>query len=180
MLQFVLLFVSIVAVFGLLLAFILIIFVWLLWPMIIGAQWVPTSMKVVRRMLELGDVREGDVVIDLGSGDGRIIITAAEEYNARAIGIEADPIRLIWSRCVIRYRGIGERAKVLWGNFLHKDLREATVVTVFQNQGTNNKLKPKFERELKPGTRVISHVFTFDGWEPRKVDKESQIYLYHV
>jgi ribosomal protein L11 methylase PrmA len=148
--------------------------------MIIGAQWVPTSMDIVKSMLELAEVQEGDVVIDLGSGDGRIIITAAKDYNARAIGIEADPIRLIWSRSKIRKNGLSERVKVLWGNFLYKSLGEATVVTVYQNQETNNKLKPKFETELKPGTRVVSHVFIFDGWKPIKVDKESQIYLYLV
>lgn len=148
--------------------------------MYIGAQWLPTSTKAVKRMLELADVQERDVVIDLGSGDGRIIITAATKYKARAIGIEADPIRLMWSKSIIRYKGLSERVKVLWGNFFFKDLREATVVTVYQNQETNNKLKPKFEKELKPGTRIVSHVFTFDGWEPRRVDKESQIYLYIV
>ena len=164
----------------LLLAFVVAIFVWILWPMIIGAQWAPTSMNVVKRMLELADVKEEDVVIDLGSGDGRIIMTVAKEYKARAIGIEADPIRLMWSRITIRNKGLSERVKVLWGNFFHKNLRVATVVTVYQNQETNNKLKPKLEKELKTGTRVVSHVFTFDGWEPRKVDKESEIYLYFV
>jgi len=156
------------------------IFVWLLWPLTIGEVWVPTSIDVVRSMLELGDVQEGDLVIDLGSGDGRIIMTAARDYKARAIGIEADPIRLVWSRSMIRLKGLSERVKVLWDNFLNKDLGEATVVTVYQNQEINRKLRPKFEKELKPGTRVISHVFTFDIWEPKKVDKKSHIYLYII
>ena len=166
--------------FGLLCAFFVSIVVWLLWPMIIGAQWVPTSMRVVKRMLELADVQEGDVVMDLGSGDGRIVMTAASEYKVRAIGIEADPLRLLWSKYRIRQRRLSDRVKVLWGNFLDIDLGEASVVTVYQNQATNKKLKPKFEKELKSGTRVISHVFTLDGWEPRKVDKESQLYLYSI
>jgi len=165
------------AIFFILMAF---IFVWLLWPLTIGEVWVPTSIDVVRSMLELGDVQEGDLVIDLGSGDGRIIMTAARDYKARAIGIEADPIRLVWSRSMIRLKGLSERVKVLWDNFLNKDLGEATVVTVYQNQEINRKLRPKFEKELKPGTRVISHVFTFDIWEPKKVDKKSHIYLYII
>jgi hypothetical protein len=156
------------------------IFVWLLWPLTIGEVWVPTSMDIVRKMLELGEVQEGDVVIDLGSGDGRIIMTAARDYKARAIGIEVDPIRLVWSRSIIKLKGLSERIKVLWGNFLNKDLGEATVVTVYQNQEINRKLRPKFKKELKPGTRIVSHVFTFDGWEPKKVDKKSQIYLYFI
>ncbi len=161
-------------------AFIATIVLWLLWPMTIGAPWVPTSMTVVKRMLELADVREEDMVIDLGSGDGRIILTAAKEYKARAIGIEADPLRLMWSRMYIRNQGLSDRVKVRWGNFFNKDLGEATVVTVYQLQEINNKLKLKFEKELKPGTRVVSHVFTFPGWELRKVDKESQVYLYVI
>ena len=167
---------------GLLFACIVVVFGWFLWPASarIGAEWVPTPLEVVKRMLELADIQEGDTIIDLGSGDGRILVTAAKEYQARAIGIEADPIRLTWSRCIIRYHGLSDRVKVLWGSFLKKDLGEATVVTVYQTQETNSKLKPKFERELKPGTRVVSHVFTFDGWEPRKADRESQVYLYVV
>ena len=165
---------------GLLFLFTMAITVWLLWPMNIGAQWVPTSTKVLKRMLELADVRERDVVIDLGSGDGRIVITAVKDYKARAIGIEADLIRLLWSKYHIRSQGLSERATVVWGNFFEEDLSEATVVTVYQNQETNNKLKPKFEKELKPGTRIVSHIWPFDGWEPRQVDKESQIYLYFI
>jgi cyclopropane fatty-acyl-phospholipid synthase-like methyltransferase len=154
--------------------------IWLVWPLLIGAQWIPTSRTIVTKMLDLTDVHEGDVVIDLGSGDGRIIITAAEEHGAMAIGIEADPIRLVWSRMRIRHKGLSDRVRVLWGNFFDKDLGEATVVTVYQNQATNRKLIPKFERELKPGTRVISYVFPFFGWEPTKVDRESHLYLYAV
>ena len=137
-------------------------------------------MAVVKRMLDLADVHEGDVVIDLGSGDGRIIMTAAKDYQARAIGIEVDPLRLLWSRVMIRYRGLSEKVKVRWGNFFNKELGDATVVTVYQLQGINDKLQLKFEKELKPGTRVVSHVFPFPGWEPRKVDRESQVYLYVI
>lgn len=156
------------------------IFVWLIWPLAIGAQWVPTSRKVVRKMLEIADIQQDDVLIDLGSGDGRIIMTAAQEYKSKAIGIEADPIRLIWSRFIIRYRGLSDNVKVIWGNFFEKELSEATIVTVYQNLETNQKLKYKFEKELKPGSRVVSHSFTFDGWEPKKVDTESQIYMYII
>jgi len=165
---------------GIVLASIVAIIAWLSWPLIIGAPWVPTPMKAVHSMLELADIHEGDTVIDLGSGDGRIITTAAKEYKARAIGIEADPIRLLWSRSSIRLKGLSERAKIIRGNFFHKDLGEATVVTVYQTQQINNKLKAKFERELKPGTRVVSHTFTFNGWTLSKADRESENYLYII
>jgi predicted RNA methylase len=169
-----------VLIVGLLFAVIIAFLVWLIWPTIIGAPWVPTPRKVAKRMLELADVQETDVVIDLGSGDGRIIMIAANDYNARTIGIEADPIRLLWSRINISRKGLSERATVFSGNFFHKDLGEATVVTIYQTQEINNKLKPKLEKELKPGTRVVSHAFTFNGWEPKTVDRESQLYLYIV
>jgi cyclopropane fatty-acyl-phospholipid synthase-like methyltransferase len=129
-------------------------------------------------MLQLAEVHEGDLVIDLGSGDGRIIIAAAKDYEAKALGIEADPIRLLWSRWNIRQHGLTDRVKVLWGNFFDQNLEEATVVTVYQNPEVNDKLQPKFERELKPGTRVVSHDFIFDRWTFRRMDLESTSYLY--
>jgi predicted O-methyltransferase YrrM len=165
---------------GIVFALIAAIIVWVSWSLIIGAPWLPTPMKAVYGMLELADVHEGDTVIDLGSGDGRIIMTAAKDYKARAIGIEADPIRLLWSRYNIRRNGLSDRVKVLWGNFFDTNLGEATVVTLYQTQDTNDKLKPKLQRELKPGTRVVSHDFIFDGWVPRRVDKESKNFLYIV
>ena len=107
-------------------------------------------------------------------------MTSAKDYNARAIGIEADPIRLLWSRYRIKRNGLSDRVKVFRGNFYDTHLGEAIVVTVYLSQGINNKLKSKFEKELKHGIRVVSYVFTFDGWEPTQVDKESNVYLYRV
>jgi tRNA1(Val) A37 N6-methylase TrmN6 len=91
-------------------------------------------------MLQLAEVHEGDMVIDLGSGDGRIIISAAKDYRAKALGIEADPIRVLWSRWNIQRNRLTDRVKVIWGNFFDQDLGEATVVTVYQNPEVNDKL----------------------------------------
>jgi len=129
-------------------------------------------------MLQLAKVHEGDMVIDLGSGNGRIIITAAKEFKAKALGIEADPIRLLWSRWNIRRHGLTGQVKVLGGNFFDYDLGEATVMNVYQNPEVNDKLRPKFKRELKPGTRIVSHDFIFDRWTHNKRDSESNSYLY--
>jgi len=115
----------------LLFALFMAISVWFIWTTIIGAPWIPTSMDVVKRMIELADIQEEDVVIDLGSGDGRIIMAAAKEYKAKAIGIEADPLRLLWSRYRIRNKGLSKRSTVLWGNFFDRDLGDATIVTVY-------------------------------------------------
>ena len=154
------------------------VMIWLRWPKTIGAVWVPTPTKTVHRMLQLAQVHEGDMVIDLGSGDGRIIISAAKDYRAKALGIEADPIRVLWSRWNIQHNRLTDRVKVIWGNFFDQDLGEATVVTVYQNPEVNDKLQPKFERELKPGTRIVSHDFIFYSWTCSKMDSESNSYLY--
>jgi len=154
--------------------------IWILWPLLIGAGWVPTPVKVVRRMLELAEVGPDDVLYELGSGDGRIIVMAAKEYGSRAVGIEADPVRVLLSRIWILVSGLRGHVKVAWGNFFNQDLSEATLVTVYQSHSINNRLREKFIRDLRPGTRVVSYAFTFDDWEAEKVDEESLIYLYVI
>ena len=153
---------------------------WILWSQAIGAEFLPTSMKTVRRMLSMAEVTTDDVLFDLGSGDGRTIITASKEFGAKSVGIEADLIRLFLSRLRIRRQGLTDLSNVVWGNFFHKDLSEATVVTLYLFQSTNDKLVKKLEKELRPGTRVISHVFTFKSWEPIEVDDKYSLYLYKI
>ena len=160
------------------LAFLGAVVVWVLWPLLIGAGWVPTPRKVVRKMLNLADVGPGDTLYELGSGDGRIIFMAAKEFGAKAVGIEADPLRVLWTLAWIRVKGLRDQVSVLWGNFYKRDLGEASVVTVYQSTDINRKLKDKFKRELEPGTRVVSYAFTIEGWEPVKVDEEDKVYLY--
>ena len=158
----------------------LVIAAWIMWTQAIGSGWGPTPMKKVREMLEMGGVSSTDLVYDLGCGDGRIITEAASRYGARAVGIEADPLRFIWSRMEIRAKGLGDRVRVVRGNFFHEDLREATVVTMFLQQGTNQRLKEKLLTELRPGTRVITYTWTFEGWHPIKHNPSSQVYVYEI
>lgn len=153
---------------------------WVTWPTFIGTGWLPTPMEAVRRMLEMADVQQGDAVYDLGSGDGRVIVTAAGEFGARAVGVEADPLRLLWSLLRIRVAGLEEKVSAVWGNLFSMDIGEATVVTVYQNPRTNKRLRGKLESELRPGTRVVSYMFTFEEWEPDEVDKEFKAYLYVI
>jgi phospholipid N-methyltransferase len=160
--------------------FLILITIWVGWPKIIGAQWIPTPMKTVKQMLNFAEVGPDDTVIDLGSGDGRIILSAALEFKANAVGIEADPLRVFFTRLKIRLKQIENQVDVIWGDFFKKDLNTATVVTIYQSTETNNRLKDKLTQELIPGTRVISYVFLFDGWEPVKVDKLSKLYLYEI
>jgi hypothetical protein len=151
-----------------------------LWTSVIGAAWSPTSLKDGRSMLEIAGVGPDDTVYDLGSGDGRIVVVAASSYKATAVGIEADPLRVAWSRFVIRVLHLGPKAHIVRGNFFLADLSKATVVTMFLTQGTNQKLKSKLQKELRPGTRVVSNTWTFDGWTPTKTEPRTKAYLYVI
>jgi predicted RNA methylase len=131
-------------------------------------------------MLSMAEVKPGEVVYDLGSGDGRILMSAVKEARARAVGIEVNPLWVLWTRLKIRILKVKDNARVVWGNFFREDLSKADIVTLYLLQSTNDKLKPKLERELRPGARVVSHAFTFNGWNPVKVDEESKIFVYKI
>jgi hypothetical protein len=152
----------------------------MLWPLAIGAAYSPSSKRVVRKMLEMAEVHPEDMVYDLGSGDGRIVIEAAINYQARSVGVEADPLRVAWSRLKVMRMGLSSQVKIIWGNLFHQNLSHATVVTLFLWGRTNENLKEKLQEELTPGTRVVSYVWKFKGWEPVKIDKKEQIYLYII
>ena len=128
--------------------------------------FVPSPEVVIRRMLQLADVRENEVVYDLGCGDGRVLIIAAKEFGARAVGIEIR--RDLYEQCLKRIRDLGleDRVKVYHGNFFEYDLSDADVVTLYLLTSVNERLRPKLERELRPGTRVVSHDFEVPGWRP--------------
>jgi cyclopropane fatty-acyl-phospholipid synthase-like methyltransferase len=158
----------------------LLVSIWIIWPVIIGAAFIPTPHKIVDKMLEIAEVKEDDILYDLGSGDGRIILEAAKTHGAKSIGIEVDPIRVLWSRLRIRSNNLVGKVKVHWRNFFRTDLSNATVVTIYQGQHINNKLISKFEKELSPGTRIVSYSFTFDGWDAVKKDIDSNVYLYII
>jgi SAM-dependent methyltransferase len=152
---------------------------WLIWPLFIGAIYLPTPMDVVKKMLDIADIGEGDVVYDLGSGDGRIILDAARR-GASAIGVEVDPIRVLWARLRASRSPHGDHVKVIRGDFFKTSLTGATVVTVYQGESINNRLRVKFEAELPPGTRIVSFDFKFEGWEPEKRHPDAKVYLYRV
>lgn len=157
---------------------ILVLAIWMMWPMVIGAVFVSTPMNKVNKMLEMAEVGKEDHLIDLGSGDGRIVIEAARKYGASSVGIEADPIRVFWSRLRVMSNGLDGKVEIVWGNLFNSDLSKASVVTIYQGQGINNRLKAKFEKELESGARIVSYSFTFEGWEPVKNDPILDLYLY--
>lgn len=160
-------------------AFILYI-IWKYWTLLLGAGYDPIPTKYVCRMLELAGISEDDIVYDLGSGDGRILIAAARVYGARAVGIEADPSRFIYSWLNILVSGQVKRARVKFGNLFTKNISDATIVTLFLFGPTNNKLRDKLLRELKPGTRIVSYVWTLAGWEMQGYLPANRLYLYVI
>jgi len=128
--------------------------------------FVPTPQEVVDAMLKLAKVTKNDVVYDLGSGDGRIPITAAKTYGARGVGIDIDPQRIKEATENLKNSGVGDRVKFLNQDLFTTDISEATVVTLYLLPSLNLKLLPKLNKELKPGTRIVSHAFDMGSAKP--------------
>lgn len=147
-----------------------------LWTVVAAAQssarrpdvrFLPTPQNVVDAMLEFAEVTSADVVYDLGSGDGRIPITAARRYGARGVGIEIDPALVAGSEASARQAGVEPLVRFVTGDLFQADIREATVVAIFLLPGMNIDLIPKFRAQLRPGSRIVSHHFAMgDRWPP--------------
>lgn len=130
--------------------------------------YVPTPQDVVEDMLRLADVRQGDVLYDLGSGDGRIAVTAAQKYGVRAVGIDIDPERVAEANRNARRGGVSRLVSFREQDLFKADFGEATVVTLYLLPDLNLKLRPRLFAQLKPGTRVVSHQFDMGDWKPDK------------
>lgn len=135
---------------------------------VLEVGFTPTPPETVDEMLCLADVREGDVLYDLGSGDGRIPITAAKRYGIRAVGLELNPKLLARARRQARIEGVSDRVRFVEADIFQADLRSATVVTLYLLPELNVRLRPKLLRELRPGTRIVSHDFDMGDWEPER------------
>lgn len=132
------------------------------------AVYLPTPQPVVDAMLRLAGVSRADIVYDLGSGDGRIPITAARTYGARGVGIELDGRMLELARANARKAGVERLVEFRQEDLFHADIREATVVTLFLFPQMNQQLRPKLRAELRPGTRIVSHRFGLGDWPPER------------
>src|SRR5215469_3775729 len=147
---------------------------------------IPTPQFVVEKMLDAGHVKPGDTVYDLGSGDGRIVITAAQKYGAKAVGVELRPDLCDKARERIRAAGLESRVQMVQGDALRIDLSPADVVTMFFLTSSNVLLKPNLEKYLKPGARVVSNQFPIKGWKAAETVKgrsgrmDYAIYLYEI
>ncbi|MEE9235758.1 MAG: class I SAM-dependent methyltransferase [Candidatus Acidoferrales bacterium] len=137
-----------------------------------------TPLPIVEAMLRLADVQPGEVVFDLGSGDGRIVILAAEEFGARGVGIEIDDELAAQSRRTVAEKGLEDQVKIIHANAFDVDLSLADVVTLYVAPTVMDRLREHLERALRPGTRVVSHQHEVTGWEPERVLDLDGFFLY--
>ena len=150
------------------------------------APYIPSPQIVVDRMLELARVKPGETVYDLGSGDGRILITAAQKFRAKAVGVELSPELCKFTSAKIAKLGLQDQVKVLQANLLRVDLSPADVVTIYLLTSSNVRLRPNPEKYLRTGARVVSNDFEIRGWKPKEVvnlqvgNMQHTIYLYEM
>jgi len=151
------------------------------------APYVPTPQEVVDRMLVLANVQKSDFVVDLGCGDGRIPVTAAKKYGARGLGVDIDPVRIAEANANAKAAGVEHLVTFKLQDAMKTDVSNATVVTTYLLSASNLKLRPILTKQMKPGSRIITHNFSMGDWPPEKSDtikdatgRSRTIYLYRV
>ena len=140
--------------------------------------FVPTPQEVVDAMLKLANVKAGDVIYDLGCGDGRIVITAAQRYGVRGIGIDIDPQRIKEATANAQKAGVSDKVKFMQADLFETNVSDANVVTLYLLPSLNLKLQPKLMRELKAGSRVVSHAFDMGDWKPEQEQDVNGRHIY--
>ncbi|MGV3762114.1 SAM-dependent methyltransferase [Parapedobacter sp.] len=149
----------------------------------LDVPYVPTDQKTVEEMLKLAGVKAGDVVYDLGCGDGRIVITAAEKFGATGVGVDINPERIAEAKANAAAAGVTDQVEFVLGDLFEFDFSKADVVTMYLLPSVNLELRPKLQKELKPGSRIVSHDFHMGDWKPEKtvrVGSHDTIYLWTI
>jgi precorrin-6B methylase 2 len=158
----------------------LILGLWILVPSFYGLPWIPTREKRIRKALQLAELQPGETFYDLGAGDGRVLIMAAREFGARAVGIEIGPVQCLIGWLRISFSGSRQRVRMRCANFYKADISPADVIFVYATSSQTSRLLPLLERQLRPGARVVSIAADFQRWQPNLVDRESLIFLYKM
>ena len=163
--------------------FVLLFIIGLLWifvPALYGLPSVPTKEERIRKALKLVNLQADETLYDLGAGDGRVLLIAAREFNAKAVGIEIGPVQcaLIWLRTVAS--GFGNHIQVKWGNYLKVDLSQADVVFLYATSKEVLRDAPYLEKQMKPGSRLVSISADFPEWEPAVIDDRDLIFVYNM
>lgn len=143
------------------------------------APWWRTSDKIAKKVCRLADVKKGDLMFELGSGDAQTLITAARKFQAHGVGIEIDPLRVAISKLRIKSNGLSKEIKIIRGNFFDQDLSKADVIFVYLVPKTLDKLLPKFKKELKKGTRIVSYKYEMKIQE-KAYAKKAELFLYII
>ena len=158
----------------------LLAFLWLVVPAFYGPPSVPTNLNRIRTALQLANLKPDETFYDLGAGDGRALLVAAREFNAKAVGIEIGPVQcaLVYLRAVAS--GLGSRIQIKWGNYLKADLSRADVVFVYATSKEVARLAPHLEKQMKSGARLVSISADFLEWEPSAVDERELIFVYEM
>jgi SAM-dependent methyltransferase len=145
----------------------------------LDVPYVPTPQPVVDRMLELANVKKNDVLYDLGCGDGRIVVTAAKKYGAKAVGIDINPVRIEEAKANAKDAGVTDRVEFRIANLFETDVSPASVLTLYLLPDINRKLRPQLWKQLKVGTRIVSHDFDMgDEWPPERTERVANKTLY--
>jgi SAM-dependent methyltransferase len=153
---------------------------WIVIPHLYGLSHVPARPKMIRRAMQLAQVQPGEILYDLGAGDGRAVVIAAREFGARAIGIEIEPVHCAVARAWALLNGVHRRVSIRRGNLLKADFRDADVVFLYLTPAFVERVRPHLERQLQPGARIVSLFFEFEGWQPSDIDIGHLIFLYQM
>lgn len=167
----------------LVIAAVFVVLIGLLWigvPALYGLPPVSTNWARIRRALELANPQAGEILYDLGSGHGRVLIMAAKEFGLNAVGIEAGPVQCAVSWVNTIWNGVRPQVRIEAGNFYKSNLKDADIVFAYLTSDHGNRLQEKLRKELKPGTRVVTVSFDLPGWDAAFFDREQLIYLYKI
>jgi SAM-dependent methyltransferase len=152
----------------------------LLLPALSGQPWVPANEKRIHRALELVELKPGEVLYDLGSGDGRVLVVAARDFGARAVGVELSPLLFALAWIKIRAHGLQQKISLHCGSYFQVDISDADVIYLYLTRENTNRLRPKLEAEMKPGARLVSVSSDLEGWTPAEVDRDQLVFLYTI
>jgi precorrin-6B methylase 2 len=153
---------------------------WLIVPVFFGPPSVPTNLNRIRKALQLANLKPGETIYDLGAGDGRVLLLAAREFDANAVGIEIGPVQCAWIYLRAIASGFGDRIRIKLGNYFKTDLGEADVVFVYATSKEIVKLAPHLEKQMRRGARLVSVSADFLEWEPSAFDEHDLIFVYEM